>query len=126
VAAMALLVGWAVVATYGALHHIEHLAHANAPLAAEYLVWLTQIVAFVFTLAVLALGAWIVWVGYRISRDSFFSMPGITLIRTVRPYIGRKARIIGWVAQFIGLAILVLGTMGAWMFVDLAQMLLRG
>lgn len=125
IAAIALLVGWAVVATYSALHHIERVGRANPVLAAENLVWLTRIVAFGFSIGILTLGAWIVWLGHRICRRGHFPLSGLMLIRPVRPVTGRRARVLGWGAQVLGVVILILGTMATWLFVELAQMLLR-
>jgi hypothetical protein len=123
--ALALLVGWLVVAVYGALNHVDRLARTDAPAAAEQLVWLTRIVAFAFNLGVLVVGAWILWVGHRACRSGLFPPPGLTPTRHIRIRVGRKAKVIGWVAQLVGLLVLVFGTTGTWLFVRTAQTLLR-
>ena len=52
VVAVALLVAWLVVALYGELGRVDRLAQTDAAAAAEQLVWLTRIVAFMFSLGV--------------------------------------------------------------------------
>ena len=125
VIAIALLTAWAVVAVHSQLEEVNKLAGENTLMATEYVVWLTNIVAFGFSLAVLALGAWILWIGHRACRYGSFPPPGTHLIRNAHFYAGRKAKIIGWVSQAAGILILLFGTTTTWMFVQLAQYLIR-
>ena len=125
VTGIALLVGWSVVAVSYQVQHINELAETNAPLAAEQLVWLTKIVAFGFTLGVLVTGAWTIWLGHRTCRADRFPPRGVKLVGHMQCQTGRRAKVIGWTTQFVGLLILVLGTSVSWIFVQLAQFLIR-
>lgn len=125
VVAIALLVGWIVVAVFGAYNRIDALARRDALAAAEQLIWLTRIVAFVFNLGILAVGAWTLWTGYRICRAGRFPLPGMKLMRSVGECAGRKAQVIGSIAEVVGVLVLILGTTATWLFVDLSEVVLK-
>jgi len=125
VAAVALLVGWTTVAVTGEMQRIKRLARTDALLAAEQLEWITRIVTFALSVLVLVLGAWILWVGHRICRTGEFPPPGMRLIRPLRTCTGRKARIIGWLSQLVGLLVFAFGATATWLFARLAQTLLH-
>lgn len=124
VVAAALLAGWAVVAVHWQMGEIDRLAQANVSAAAERLIWLTRIAAFVLCLFTLTTGTWIWWIGHRACRASQFPPPDTQVLGAKYIQTGRKARVIGWCSQAIGFGLFILGSISAWLLVQLAELIL--
>jgi hypothetical protein len=122
--AATLLVGWSVVAVQWQVSEIDRLAEANVSAAAEHLIWLSRIIAFALCLFTLSAGAWIWSIGRRASRANQFPPPGVDLIGARTIQTGRKAVWIGRFSQLAGIALFVLGSISAWLLMQLAQILL--
>ena len=72
-----------------------------------------QLLLSVIFLPLIPIGAYVVYLGYRIIRSGRFPPPGNWLLKSLPPQSGSLALVRGWLALFTGLCLVGLGIYGA-------------
>ncbi len=107
------------------LDQIVQLAEEDLPSAAERMVRLTTVVAWVGGLGFVGMGAWFWRLGRRINRANRFPPPGMKVLKDTTVRTGRKARTTANLAQVSALVCVVVGTVGMWYLYRVAVAVLR-